>query len=151
MITHFPLSVKRLFLFSYREKTKKRRIFESYIFFCDLHKPSFPEKKPFRRKPPREKFPQGFYPVQPQAINSGKTRQTSEVILNRITSEFNKDFSDFAPLKLRLIRNKIPQRQQKTPPALLRLHWFPFSANKNKVFRERNNRQREFRVQRLSK
>ena len=38
------------------------------------------------------------------AINSGKSRQTSEVILNRITSEFNKDFTNFAPLKLNAVQ-----------------------------------------------
>ena len=37
-------------------------------------------------------------------INSGKSRQTSEVILDRITSEFNKDFTNFAPLKLNDVR-----------------------------------------------
>ena len=34
------------------------------------------------------------------AINLGKSRQTNAVILNRITSEFNTDFTNFAPLKL---------------------------------------------------
>ena len=37
-------------------------------------------------------------------INSEKSRQTSEVILDRITSEFNNDFSNFAPLKLNAVQ-----------------------------------------------
>ncbi len=34
------------------------------------------------------------------AINSGKSRQTNAIILCRIISEFNADFTNFAPLKL---------------------------------------------------
>jgi len=34
------------------------------------------------------------------AINSGKSRQTNAIILCRIISEFNADFTNYAPLKL---------------------------------------------------
>ena len=56
----------------------------------------------FSRKPllkPPKKY--GFKVLRILAsINLGKSRQTNAAILDRIASEFNADFANFAPLKL---------------------------------------------------